>query len=1617
MSASEVVDSFDCSTGHREKRDGQKQSARGAALKKVMDRQCGRENDRYGHKRSYNSNRSNKDSPNSDPIGVPGVVNDKNWRGDSQRGYRHKSTDSNRGGSKDENTVPKALLRDGSKKGAQVERSTGTPSSDDESAVERSKGGGPEKSGMIEHNIVELQKYLNFFKLRPQTVYTGKSGNQHKVTIYLPLPAGDPLTIEGSGRNISRAKHTAIETAVNRIKSESLMVAVSKVEDKNALSRQSSIVISRIAEANKLEYPGAKKQNKTADSGTVDARKHGNASDKKIKNNSNLKGTKDSLNSCEAVSPIWRKSAPDISGTSKPVNHQKPMALPSSLKGSSLTNINVKQYKSSIDDQFGNVHSMYAIPSSLGPKNAGWNNCAQISSPLIPLSSDKSSNSWFSINQNSSQVKDAFGSEPQFDSSQNFKIFADGRSSPGISGPLNGNSSDLYRNSSNFSISDKSRWSLAGNTRSSSQIGRGRMDDVISTNPQYKKVEIPYDFDYKKFLEYHFYKACLSPPKPIIHENRPSRHFNRQDGQSWTITYDVPPHKVNGKLLSTFIKTTDSTKKRALDQAKRDLVSYLLQATGEKHMEDFCNSTMSFKKRVEKIISKPLGVSFPPSTILRLANLLKLLHSKDAFRLPSPPATGDTHDYPIKSSSRVQFLHPHVQNPIRLPLDSIPDIYKDSSKLPVHSMYTQIIQAIETNPVVIISAQTGAGKTTQVPQFILDYYLSQQDKSRLKLPAVICTQPRRIAAISIAELVEQERLERRKVSNSVGYSVRFASKKPVSSHSSGTILFCTSGILLNRLQIDPMLTSYTHIILDEVHERDLNTDLLLVLTRHLLSKRSDLRLILMSATADTNIFMEYFKGYGNTGPKKMPALIEILGRMYPVKEYYLDKVVSIINQSPVIKTRFQPAPDQRDYINSEITGSAFRFREDIIPYDYLEALITHICSYCDEGTILVFLPGWQEIRHLYNMLMEDKYGVGYANNRLYDLHCLHSSIPIQSQALVFRRPPPGCRKIILSTGIAETSITIDDVVYVVDLGKVRVNSYSPDCRISMLKCQWASISNIRQRMGRAGRTKPGMYFSFLSTQRSDTLPFNIPPEMLRVDLQQVALLIKSLKLARYVKDVFALAPSPPSTSSIDKVLEQLVILGALDRDEQMTPLGSITCRLAIDPWIAKMAIFGTIFSCMDSVITIAALMETSKSLYHMSLENKEEAWKHIVSNFVKNSQSDQLTALNAFRFWMKKFDDTPGLKPGSYNYKSRMQQAQNESYECAVNNYLNFSTCVNVRKHRGHLLKILNGTGLLKSISNKDSKSKDDKYNHSLGMDKVTFDAYNENDHNLTLVRAILSGSLYPNMSEIKSRDEYRTFTDRFSLRLAATCVNSWKSILMLKEAEGRAIGPSNELHSYSSINDSGIINQDQKIRSPSHTKSLGSLSQGRGSKASELLSVSDIPSVYYVDPPKPVRLVVFEQKQQVDNSYHMRQVTKASPISLVLFASFETIECQDNLANIEMGLLIDKLIPISVGDAESCNVLVELRVWVDKYLEWVIWDRCSKVLAENRNEGEELPYFGSEDEPYDSEQSEGEEAPEYRNECKSERRPAKTNPEIEKLGRILVSEVVSLLDATEEID
>lgn len=490
--------------------------------------------------------------------------------------------------------------------------------------------------------------------------------------------------------------------------------------------------------------------------------------------------------------------------------------------------------------------------------------------------------------------------------------------------------------------------------------------------------------------------------------------------------------------------------------------------------------------------------------------------------------------------------------------------------LPIYQYRDQLLEAIKDNQVLIVVAETGSGKTTQLPQYLHE---AGYTAGGMK---VGCTQPRRVAAMSVAARVAEEMGT--KVGYEVGYSIRFEDAT-----SDKTVLkYMTDGMLLREFLTEPDLAGYSALIIDEAHERTLSTDILFALVKDIARFRPELRLLISSATMDAEKFSEYFDD---------AHIFYVPGRRYPVDIHYT------------------PQPEA-NYLHAAITT------------------VFQIHTTQPKGDILVFFTGQDEIEAAQENLTETARALG---NKIAELIIcpIYANLPSDMQAKIFEPTPEGARKVVLATNIAETSITIDGVVFVIDPGFVKQNSYNPRTGMSSLIVVPCSRASANQRAGRAGRVGPGKAFRlYTKWAYTNELEANTVPEIQRTNLGMVVLLLKSLGINDLISFEFM---DPPPSETLMRALELLYALGALNDRGELTKLGRRMAEFPVDPMLSKSIIASENYSCTDEVLTIISMLSESSSLFYRPKDKKLHA-DQARQNFVRLG-GDHFTLLNVWEQW------------------------------------------------------------------------------------------------------------------------------------------------------------------------------------------------------------------------------------------------------------------------------------------------------------------------------------------------------------------------------------------------
>uniref|UniRef100_A0A8C3BWJ7 3'-5' RNA helicase YTHDC2 n=1 Tax=Cairina moschata TaxID=8855 RepID=A0A8C3BWJ7_CAIMO len=838
------------------------------------------------------------------------------------------------------------------------------------------------------------------------------------------------------------------------------------------------------------------------------------------------------------------------------------------------------------------------------------------------------------------------------------------------------------------------------------------------------------------------------------------------------------------------------------------------------------------------------------------------------------------------------------------------DYFRQS--LPVFEKQEEIVKIIKENKVVLIVGETGSGKTTQIPQFLLD------DCYKNGIPCrIFCTQPRRLAAIAVAERVAAERRE--KIGQTVGYQIRLESRV-----SPKTLLtFCTNGILLRTLMTgDSALSTVTHVIVDEVHERDRFSDFLLIKLRDVLQKQSNLKLIISSAALDANLFIRYFGSC---------PIIHIQGRPFEVKEMFLEDILRStgytnkemskykkekqreVKQQSTLTEWYSAQEDsskpesqrQRsipnlseeynlmddggdtvfnqltekdanclepwlikemdsclsdiwlhkdidsfaqvfhfiltenvsvDYRHSETSATALMiasgrgflsqveqlismgasihckssngwmaldwakhfgqtevvdllesysasvefgnldesslvqssgndlgaedrellkayhhsFDDEKVDLDLIMHILYNICHTSDSGAILIFLPGYDEIVSLRDrILFDDK---RFADNaHRYQVFMLHSNMQTLDQKKVIRSPPSGIRKIILSTNIAETSITVNDVVFVIDSGKMKEKSFDALSCVTMLKTVWISKASAIQRKGRAGRCRPGVCFRLFSRLRFQNMLEFQTPELLRMPLQELCLHTKLLAPINCpIVDFLMKAPDPPPALIVRNAVQMLKTIDAMDPWEDLTELGYHLAELPVEPHLGKMVLCAVVLKCLDPILTIVCTLAYRDPFVLPTLASQKRAALLCRKRLTAGTFSDHMALLRAFQAW---------------------QKARSDGWERTFceKNFLSQATMEIIIGMRTQLLGQLRASGFVRARGGADIRD------------------VNTNSENWAVVKAALVAGMYPNLVHVDRGNLVLTGPKEKKVRFHPTSVLNQTQYKKIPPVNGQA--------------------------------------------------------------------------------------------------------------------------------------------------------------------------------------------------------------------------------------
>lgn len=673
--------------------------------------------------------------------------------------------------------------------------------------------------------------------------------------------------------------------------------------------------------------------------------------------------------------------------------------------------------------------------------------------------------------------------------------------------------------------------------------------------------------------------------------------------------------------------------------------------------------------------------------------------------------------------------------------------------LPMFQFRAEALDTIQKHQITILCGETGCGKSTQLPAFILENELAQGRHCK-----IYCTEPRRISAISLAQRVSEEMGERKgDVGTSrslVGYAIRLESQTTANTR----LVYATVGIVLRMLERSDGLNEITHLVLDEVHERSIDSDFLLIVLRTLLLSRPDLKVVLMSATVDA----QRFSAYLDNAP-----IISVPGRTFPVQAKFLEDAIELTGHTIEDSKAQAPGGEEDDDVEAEgqsksgdaqqLSAYSKRTKNTLTNYDeyridfsLIVKLIEKVAYSKDykhfSKAVLVFLPGIAEIRQLNDMLQgHPSFLKGWR------IHPLHSTFSSEDQQAAFEVPPQGTRKIVIATNIAETGITIPDVTCVIDTGKHKEMRFDERRQMSRLIQSFIARANAKQRRGRAGRVQEGICFHLFTKYRFDEMMADAQtPEMLRLSLQDLVMRVKICKLGD-IETTLSQALDPPSARNIRRAIDALIEVDALTTREELTPLGQQLAKLPLDAQLGKLILYGSIYGCLDFALTVAATL-SSKSPFLSPMGAKKQA--DTVRLGFKRGDSDLLTSYNAYVTW-RKICTTPGMSEYTYCNK----------------NFLSAQNLANIEDLKGQLLMSLVEAGFV-TLSPEERQALSKMRHNQRQRQFVLLPASSSRaDDNDDIANSVVAWSFYPKIGRREGKG-WRNIANNQTLGLHPTSVN-----------------------------------------------------------------------------------------------------------------------------------------------------------------------------------------------------------------------------------------------------
>lgn len=787
------------------------------------------------------------------------------------------------------------------------------------------------------------------------------------------------------------------------------------------------------------------------------------------------------------------------------------------------------------------------------------------------------------------------------------------------------------------------------------------------------------------------------------------------------------------------------------------------------------------------------------------------------------------------------------------------------ANLPAWKKQPLIVDLVKSHDVTLITGETGSGKSTQVVQFLLDTL--QAKNNDFGNTKIICTQPRRISAIGLAERVSDERCV--KCGDEVGYVIRGVNN----TKNSTRIRFMTTGVLVRILQTDASFLKNSILVIDEVHERSVDTDLIVVLLKNLIGRISGLKIVLMSATVNVDVFKEFFKGLGTC---------HIEGRTFPIKDYYLDDILEMIDFQ--IKTdRFQRYLDYDDEDKEEYirpTADSRFFRSGQINYDLVCEVVKHIdrklFSQKNDGSIIVFLPGVAEINKCCRMLKESD-----SDDNIVVLP-LHSALTPDDQKRVFRSYGPK-RKVVVSTNIAETSITISDCVATIDTGRAKTMVYNPNDNTTRLTESFISKAEASQRRGRAGRVCEGVSYKLFSKRlyKEDMIPMPIP-EIKRVPLESLYLSVKSMGI-KDVKRFLATGLDPPPMKALERASGMLTTVGLLNEyDDSLTELGKfISIMPVMDSKHGKLLIYSIIFGIADIGILLASILSIGATPFINDI-NLRDKIKALLQKY--ESRGDLLAMAEILRQYLQ------------------LQSGGNSKSHFLKENCLSYNKVRDIMSSRTQFYSILKDVGFI--------PFKEDP--------EVTV-YLNRNSGNIPVLKAVLTGAFYPHVARVQLPDPKYMTTSVGAIEKdpEAKAIKYWirneEYIDMLRDQTTTEDFPLPAKRAF--IHPSSVLFNSKGSSDYQEAMTLNEVNEPSAKKSFTSSTVSRFPFVVF-------------NSSQVTTKLFLREITPTSTLSLLLLGG--PLSYDVNTTQHSPGIVLDQWLPIRTW-CKNGVLIKELRTLLDQ--------------------------------------------------------------------------------------